>query len=231
VIAIQMGWSLAKPLMYSKNIEVADNILVGNQKIVINIGNSSGDSIHDNAASGQWTTGVGPDAYFTGGAAITGTSSGETLMGTSGGNTISGLGGADKLYGQAGADVINGGDGLDYLYGGTGLDVLTGGGSNDKFVFNAALSSGVDRITDFWHGVDDIWLENSVFTKLTTTGDLAASAFYSGTAAHDSTDRIIYNPATGALSYDSDGTGAAAPVQFALIGPGLSMTASDFYVC
>ena len=225
-IAIQGGWSLAKPLMYSKNIEVADNILVGNQKVVVHSGNNNNISIHDNAASGQWTM----DVYFTASAAITGTSSGETLTGTAAGDTISGLGGADKLYGQAGMDVIYGGDGEDSLYGGSGLDVLTGGGSYDKFVFNAALTSGVDRITDFWHGVDKIWLENAVFKALTTTGALASSAFHIGTAAHDATDRIVYNPATGALSYDADGTGAAAPAQFALIGPGLSMTASDFYV-
>jgi len=217
-VAIQMGWSLAKLLMYSKNIEVADNTLVGNQKIVVHIGNSSGNSIHDNASTGQWTTDVGPDAYFAGSAAITGASSG-TLHGTAGGDTINGLGGADRLYGEAGSDVIYGGEGQDCLYGGLGLDVLTGGGSYDKFVFNTALKDGIDRVTDFWHGADTIWLENSVFTALTSTGPLSSSAFYSGSAAYDATDRIIYNPATGALTYDADGTGGAAPVQFALIGP------------
>ena len=63
-IAIQMGWAEATPLMYSKNIEVAGNILVGNQKVVIHEGNNNNISIHDNASSGQWTTLVGPDAYF-----------------------------------------------------------------------------------------------------------------------------------------------------------------------
>lgn len=63
-IAIQMGWDEATPLMYSKNIEVAGNILVGNQKVVIHDGNNNNISIHDNASSGQWTTPTGPDAYF-----------------------------------------------------------------------------------------------------------------------------------------------------------------------
>jgi VCBS repeat-containing protein len=64
-IAIQMGWDQATPLMYSKNIEVAGNILVGNQKVVIHDGNNNSISIHDNTSSGQWTTLTGPDAYFT----------------------------------------------------------------------------------------------------------------------------------------------------------------------
>ena len=109
--------------------------------------------------------------------------------------------------------------------------MLTGGRNYDRFVFNTALKDGIDRIADFWHGADTIWLENSVFTALTTTGQLSSSAFYSGAAAHDATDRIIYNSATGALTYDTDGTGAAAPVQFALVATGLNVTATDFYVC
>ena len=63
-IAIQMGSSSAIPPMYSANIEIADNILVGNQKIYINTGNNNGISIHDNVPTGQWTTPVGPDAYL-----------------------------------------------------------------------------------------------------------------------------------------------------------------------
>ncbi len=63
-IAIQMGWDQATPLMYSANIEVAGNILVGNQKVIIHDGNNNNISIHDNASWGQWTTLVGPDAYF-----------------------------------------------------------------------------------------------------------------------------------------------------------------------
>jgi Ca2+-binding RTX toxin-like protein len=72
-------------------------------------------------------------------------------------------------------------------------------------------------------------MENGVFTAL-RIGELPSSAFYSGTAAHDATDRIIYDPATGALIYDADGTGSAAQVQFATLSPGLTVTASDFLI-
>ena len=152
------------------------------------------------------------------------------LHGAGGNDTISGLGGADQLYGEGGADTIDGGAARDYIYGGLGADTLTGGESYDNFVFNTALNGGVDRITDFSHTYDTIRLENAVFTAWTSTGYLASSAFYTGAAAHDATDRIIYNPATGGLSYDADGNGAAAPVQIAQLSTGLNLTASDFYV-
>jgi serralysin len=142
---------------------------------------------------------------------------------------ISGLDGADQLYGEGGADTINGGNGRDYIYGGLGADTLTGGASYDNFVFDTALNGGIDRITDFSPAYDTIRLENAVFTAL-GVGQLHSTDFYVGAAAHDATDHIIYNRGTGAVFYDADGTGAAAPVQFAVLAPGLAITTTDFYV-
>ena len=59
---------------------------------------------------------------------------------------------------------------------------------------------------------DTIQLDRTVFAAITTLGTLSAAAFFSGTAAHDASDRIIYNAATGNLFYDSDGTGENAAV-------------------
>ena len=66
--------------------------------------------------------------------------------------------------------------------------------------------------------------------KLTATGTLAASRFKIGTQAVDADDYIIYNNTTGALYYDSNGSGAGAAVQIATVGVGLSLTNGDFVV-
>jgi len=59
---------------------------------------------------------------------------------------------------------------------------------------------------------------------------LASAAFWVGSAAHDSSDRIVYNSANGALYYDADGSGAGAAVPFANLSTGLSLTYAQFTV-
>ncbi|MEY5098276.1 MAG: hypothetical protein RJA36_995 [Pseudomonadota bacterium] len=49
-----------------------------------------------------------------------------------------------------------------------------------------------------------------------------------GAAAHDASDRLIYNTSTGALYYDADGQGGAAAVQVALIGTGKTHPVVDW---
>ena len=69
-----------------------------------------------------------------------------------------------------------------------------------------------------------------MFTALTALGRLTADAFHIGAAAADAEDRIIYNSATGALSYDANGTGAGGSIQFAKLTAGLALTNADFVV-
>lgn len=165
----------------------------------------------------------------------------ERLIGTAGtgqnltGNTLNNLmygnAGNDTLIANAGNDSLYGGNGNDVLAGGAGNDVLTGGGNNDAFVFNTALgASNIDTIVDFSVPQDTIRLENAIFTALTATGVLGASAFALGAAATTAAQRIIYNNTTGALFYDADGVGGAAQIRFATLNPGLAMTAADFLV-
>ncbi|MEI5682737.1 MULTISPECIES: calcium-binding protein [unclassified Mesorhizobium] len=153
------------------------------------------------------------------------TGNGNTLN-----NTLVGNSGNNALRGGAGNDTLNGGTGNDKLFGGVGTDMLTGGVGSDTFVFDTPLgSTNIDKITDYNVAQDTIQLENSVFTGL-ANGWLSAGAFHTGSAAHDSTDRIIYNKTTGDLYFDKDGLGGAAATKFATLSPGLAMTAGEFLI-
>lgn len=127
-------------------------------------------------------------------------------------------------------NVMTGNSGANVLDGKAGADILTGGMGNDSFVFSTALSvANVDQIADFSVVDDIVQLDHGVFTQL-APGNLSASAFFTGSAAHDANDRIIYNAASGRLYYDADGAGGAAAVQFAGISNGLALTSADFLV-
>jgi Ca2+-binding RTX toxin-like protein len=136
-----------------------------------------------------------------------------------------------SLTGNAFANSLVGNIGDNVLDGGAGSDRLTGRDGDDTFVFSTAIGSGnVDTIADF-SGGDTIRLSASVFTAL-TAGDLDADAFKDVGAGGtiDASDRIVYDSSTGALSYDADGSGAGAAVQFATLENRASLNAGDFIV-
>ena len=143
------------------------------------------------------------------------------------------------FIGNSSNNALTGTSGNDVMFGMGGKDTLTGGAGADQFVFNTALkaSTNVASITDFSSAQGDkIDLDHTVFTKLTPGGLGAALAngdFYASSSgtAHASTDHILYNTQTGALSYDMDGNGAAAAVQFAVVSNASlhpALTAHDF---
>jgi Ca2+-binding RTX toxin-like protein len=135
--------------------------------------------------------------------------------------------------GVAGADTLLGGGGSDLLDGGLAADMLTGGAGQDSFRFSTALGAGnIDRITDFNVANDSILLDNLIFTEVGGDGALALGAFFRSAAgvAQDASDRIIYDTDSGGLSYDADGTGTVAAIQFARLGTNLNLSAADFVV-
>jgi Ca2+-binding RTX toxin-like protein len=135
--------------------------------------------------------------------------------------------------GTAGSDRLVVGGGGDLLDGGLAADRLTGGAGEDSFRFSTALGDGnVDRITDFDVGDDTILLDNLVFESAGGDGALALGAFHRSASgvAHDASDRILYDTDSGALSYDADGNGDGAAVQFARLATHLTLTASDFAI-
>jgi serralysin len=146
-------------------------------------------------------------------------------------NVITGNGAANLLSGVAGNDVLRGAGGNDKLVGGIGNDTLTGGAGADEFVLDTALgATNVDSITDFVRlEGDKIVLENAIFTKL-VAGGLAATQFRAGPAALDANDYVIYNSTTGALSYDADGSGAGAAIQFATLTTKPVLASTDFLI-
>lgn len=152
------------------------------------------------------------------------------LTGDSYANTLTGGAGNDKLYGLSGNDKLIGNAGNDWLEGGKGNDTLTGGAGADTFVFREYGPRNFDKITDFEHGIDKIALDHNVFTNAGPVGTLPDTAYWQGTQAHDANDHIIYNPATGAVYYDPDGTGRAAQVQIAVVQLGVHLDHSDFTI-
>ncbi len=188
-------------------------------------GKAGNDTYYVNTASDRVieATGQGTDKVYS---AATFSLSGQYIenLTLTGSAHISGTGNslANSITGNAGNNVLNGS---------TGKDTLTGAAGADHFFFSTTLgTSNVDYITDYSVASDTIRLENSIFTAAGAAGTLAASAFRIGTAAADSTDRIIYNKATGALLYDANGSAAGGAVQFATLDDGLALTRSDFLI-
>ena len=167
---------------------------------------------------------------LTGGPAIDGTGNNlnNDIVGNNAANTLDGADGNDTLQGRGGDDILIGGAGNDVLNGGLGSDDLQGDGGDDTFVFNTALDGGVDTVMDFDPAADTFQLDDAVFTGL-ATGPLAAEAFNDGGAV-DADDRIIYDTATGALSFDADGSGATAAIQFATLANLAAIDNTDFLV-
>lgn len=144
----------------------------------------------------------------------------------------------EMLKGTSGADVLKGGTGKDVLYGGLGRDILTGDKGQDVFVFDTRpnTKSNLDKITDFDVKDDAIWLDNKVFTKFGKAGSVAKpaalkKAYFATDKAKDKDDYLIYNKKTGALSYDTDGSGSKyKAIEIALLKKGLGLKANDFFV-
>jgi Ca2+-binding RTX toxin-like protein len=149
---------------------------------------------------------------------VEGTAISDTLTGTASADALSGLGGDDRLFGRGGNDILNGGAG------------------RDDFVFDTKPGAGnVDVIADFTLGQDRIHLDNGVFTQLGSGSPSSPSAlsggfFESDGQADDPTDYVLYDRATGVLSYDADGAGAADAVAFARVEAGLNLANEDFLV-
>lgn len=169
-------------------------------------GAGEGDDVLSALTSYSLAAGVSVETMVASGAgsiALAGNEIGQSLYGSSGNNELDGRGGADYLVGAGGADL---------------------------FMFTTPLGTGnIDVIGDMASGLDRIGIDNAIFAGL-DGGALPGSAFRVGTSAQDADDRIVYDPSTGALWFDPDGTGPSAMLQFATLLGAPSISASDFVV-
>ena len=190
---------------------------------------SSDDYLDGGAGNDTLESGLGNDSLYGG-------SGNDSLLGAlsdffeNGNNSLYGGLGNDTLSGYSGNDYLAGDQGNDKLLGGYGSDTLTGGTGADNFGFSYQ-NEGIDTMKDFSVAEDTITVSASGFyAGLTNGAAITDEQFVLGTAAADERDRFIYNQNTGALFFDSDGTGATEQVQLASLSPGLAMTNTDIFV-
>jgi hypothetical protein len=101
---------------------------------------------------------------------LNGRNGNDSLIGNAGNDILIGGNGKDFLVGSGGDDLLNGDNGSDTLRGGLDTDTLTGGNGQDIFVF--ASGEGIDTITDFKLGTDQIGLtEGLTFGNLSFSGN------------------------------------------------------------
>jgi Ca2+-binding RTX toxin-like protein len=129
---------------------------------------------------------------------------------------------ADQLTGDSGSNKIRGLGGDDVIRGGSGADELTGDAGRDMFLFDAAgAANGVDRIMDFFSGVDTLGFRE-------IDGYDINAGFTAGAAAVGSGAQFVWDdaPSSAALYYDADGAGGGAAIRLATFA-GATLRASD----
>ena len=176
---------------------------------------NAGDNFFEGSAFANDLSGLGGNDYamaFEGNDTLRGGTGTDSLYGGTENDQLLGGSQSDVLYGGAGLDLLYGGSENDRLYGGSqsdllqgglGRDVLRGGSGADSFYFAfAAETSGRnqrDLIEDFTTGQDHIDLHR-----------VAKNQVFIGNAAfHNISKEVRYDAATGILSGDIDGNGAA----------------------
>ncbi len=153
---------------------------------------------------------------------ITGNARVNILRGGEGNDTLLGGGKADRLFGGAGDDLLNGQRGK--------RDRLKGGKGKDSFVLSAARGFGADVIAGFKPKDDTILFSRSGVVDSIELGAIAATQLVYGSAAQEEGDRFLYNRQSGALLFDSDGTGSARAVLIGTIKNRPLIKAADIVV-
>ena len=151
----------------------------------------------------------------------------DTVAGDATTGVLIGNGSADRLLGGSGSEVLDGGGQDDLLIGRKGADSLIGGAGADAFRF-LTRTDGVDTILDFTHDLDRIEVQGNVFGNL-APGPLAPGNFALG-APVGRLPQFVYDPATGALSFDLDGARPKPANPIAILVGAPTLDAGDIFV-
>ncbi|MHC5674092.1 calcium-binding protein [Nostoc sp.] len=162
----------------------------------------------------------------------------ENATGGTGNDIFAGNALNNTLIGGGGNDTLQGGNGDDQLLGGVGNDVLTGGAGKDKYLFQSSgvfnRSLGVDYITGFEAGQDQIVLSKTTFNAVINTVGQALTDFAVVTndqLVNAKNAHIVYSQSTGSLFYNQDGNvlGTGTVFEFARLGnPNITLNSNNF---
>lgn len=155
--------------------------------------------------------------------------SGIERRGSNAADRLTGTEESDILIGNGADDRIVGGNGNDQITGGMGRDRITGGAGYDRFFYHHSREGG-DRIVDFSVLSDWFVISASGFKGLRAGAMLARDQFCQAETALDRRDRFIYNPRTGTLSFDADGSGWEKSVELARLPRALTLTYAQFHI-
>ncbi|MBC7735832.1 MAG: hypothetical protein H7245_01095 [Candidatus Saccharibacteria bacterium] len=236
-----LGWNFATTVVRGKLTDLAAGKVQGLDFVLSEAGvdggtnqtsvrglNLSAVKLFDFMVAEDWTS---FNAYILkGDDRMIGSDQHDLIMGGAGADTISGGQRDDTLSGGKGDDLLTGGSGADELNGGLGFDILTGGPGADRFAMTVGLTvTGFTTIDDFQHGTDQIMLARSGFAGLGAKGDLDA-ALFTGGAVTTADQLILYDPATGYISYRMSPDPDSSSWTFAVVDAGTVLTAGDFLI-
>jgi VCBS repeat-containing protein len=142
--------------------------------------------------------------------------------------------GANHIIGNAGDNLIDtGAGGADLLEGLGGADIFNFRNMSHTAFGGLAASGGIATIADFVQGVDKLKLDATKFGGLLGT----PGAFEIGAVATSAATRLLYDPATGNLIYDTDGNKVGSLIDppdpgaiFGRLQTGLALTWGDFII-
>ncbi|MBH8554049.1 calcium-binding protein, partial [Nostocaceae cyanobacterium CENA357] len=162
----------------------------------------------------------------------------ENAVGGTGSDRLTGNTLNNTLSGGAGNDTLIGSNGDDLLWGELGNDSLTGGVGKDRYLFRGSgvfsTSLGVDYISQFELGQDQIVLSKGTFNAITNTAGQALTDFAvvsSNEFVNASNAHIVFSQSSRSLFYNQDGNalGTGKVFEFARLGnPDITLSSSNF---